>query len=114
MPQTTDQPVTARSPFGARAFILLVTYTVPLSRIDELLDEHRGWLDEHFAAGTFLVSGPQDPRVGGTIIATATSRQQIELLIPSDPLVRTGSAVYQVIEFKPTRGPYATVGGIGG
>lgn len=104
---TTGRPAHARTPFGLPTFILLVTYTVPLSRIDELLDEHRCWLDENFADGTFLVSGPQVPRTGGTIIAAARSRRQIEQLLRSDPLVRTGSATYQIIEFSPTRGPYA-------
>lgn len=107
MSQISGRPGHARTPFRLPTFILLVTYTVPLSRIDELLDEHRCWLDERFAEGTFLVSGPQVPRTGGAIIAAARSRRQIERLLPSDPLVRTGSATYQIIEFEPTRGPYA-------
>jgi uncharacterized protein YciI len=106
MSQVTGQPSLTRSPFGARTFVLLVTYTVPLSRIDELLDDHRAWLDEHFADGTFLVSGPQVPRVGGAILATAESRRQVEQVVAFDPLVLTGSASYHVVEFTPTRGPY--------
>ena len=103
----TVHPSATRSPFGSRTFVLLVSYNVPLARIDALLEDHRAWLDEHFADGTFLVSGPQVPRTGGAILATAESRLQVEQLISSDPLVRTGSASYQVIEFTPTRGPYA-------
>lgn len=103
----TTEPAEPRSPFGARSFVLLVTYVAPLPRIDALLDEHRIWLDKHFADGTFLVSGPQVPRVGGTILATAQSRRRIEELISTDPLTRTGCASYQVVEFTPTRGPYA-------
>jgi uncharacterized protein YciI len=102
-PQTARHPV----PFGARTFILLVTYTVPLPQIDELLDEHRAWLDQHFADGVFLVSGPQVPRVGGAILATAASRHQVEGLVAADPLVLAGAATYQLVEFTPTRGPYA-------
>lgn len=96
-----------RTPFRRRTFVLLVTYAVPLNRIDELLDDHRSWLDEQFAAGTFLVSGPQVPRTGGAIIATAESREHLEALVESDPLVRSGSASYEIVEFTPTRGPYA-------
>lgn len=101
--QTAPRPV----PFGARTFILLVTYTVPLSQIDELLEDHRAWLDQHFADGVFLVSGPQVPRVGGAILATGSSRHHVEDLVAADPLVLAGAASYQIVEFTPTRGPYA-------
>ena len=62
MPGTSTPPPGPRSPFGPRAFVLLVSYTGPLERVDQLLDAHRTWLDGHFADGTFLVSGPQAPR----------------------------------------------------
>lgn len=107
MSRINTHPAELRSPFGPRAFVLLVTYNAPLPRVDALLDEHRTWLDGHFADGTFLVSGPQVPRVGGTILATAASRRNIEELVATDPLVRGGAATYRVVEFTPTRGPYA-------
>lgn len=110
MSRVTTPPSGLRSPFGPRAFVLLVTYTAPLPHVDALLDSHRSWLDRHFAEGTFLVSGPQVPRIGGAILATAESRGQIDDLVESDPLVRAGSASYQVVEFTPNRGPYASTG----
>lgn len=96
--------------FPERAFVLLVEYVAPLERIDELLDVHRAWLDVHFTAGTFLVSGPRVPRVGGAILATAPSRGHVEDAVASDPLVQAGVAVYGIVEFTPTRGPYAALG----
>ena len=107
MPRTTTRPPGLRPPLGPRAFVLLVTYTAPLPRVDALLDDHRTWLDGHFAHGTFLVSGPQVPRVGGAILATAPSRRRIEDIVATDPLVLAGVASYHVVEFAPTRGPYA-------
>lgn len=106
MSHNTARPV-ERSPFGTRSFVLLITYTGALPRIDALLDQHRAWLDKHFADGTFLVSGPQVPRVGGTILATTESRRDVEHAVSTDPFVQAGVATYQVIEFTPTRGPYA-------
>jgi uncharacterized protein YciI len=106
MSHTTARPA-GRSPFGTRSFVLLITYTAPLPRIDALLDEHRAWLDKHFADGTFLVSGPQVPRVGGAILATSESRRHVEDVVSTDPFVRADIAAYQLIEFTPTRGPYA-------
>ena len=40
-------------------FVLLVTYRVPLERIDELRPAHFAYLRRHYADGTFLVSGRQ-------------------------------------------------------
>lgn len=93
--------------FASRAFVLLLTYAVPTSRIDELLGSHREWLDEQIAGGTFLVSGPQVPRTGGAILASSPSRAEIEHLVSTDPLVLEGAATYEVIEFVPARGPHA-------
>ncbi len=91
--------------FDERAFVLLVTYVVPVGRIDELLESHRQWLDEHIAGGRFLVSGPQVPRTGGVILARGTTSAQLENVVSRDPLVLAGAATYTVIEFVPSRGP---------
>ena len=68
---------------------------------------HRRFLDEHFAAGEFLASGPQVPRTGGVIIARAADRDAIEQLVAADPFTRDGLATYDVHAFLPTRGPLA-------
>lgn len=110
-PRSTDDvaggPTRHDVRLAAPAFILLLTYATPVSRVDDLLDAHRAWLDEHFADGTFLVSGPQVPRTGGAILATGTSRAQIEAIVSTDPLAVAGAATYEVVEFAPTRGPLA-------
>ena len=93
--------------FTGQAFVLLIEYTAPLERIDELLDAHRAWLDAHFEDGTFLVSGPRVPREGGTILATGESRRQLEQVVSRDPFVQADAARYQIVEFTPTRGPFA-------
>ncbi|KQX64395.1 YciI family protein [Angustibacter sp. Root456] len=107
MSLNSASPSIGRRLFAGQAFVLLVEYTAPLERIDELLDAHRAWLDSHFADGTFLVSGPRVPREGGTILATGESRSQLEQVICHDPFVQAGAARYQIVEFTPTRGPYA-------
>ena len=49
------------------ASVILVTYTAPLSRIDELLAEHRAWLARQYQAGTFIAAGRQVPRTGSEL-----------------------------------------------
>ena len=84
-------------------FVIELEYTAPLSSIDAHMAEHVAWLEEHYAAGTFLVSGRKIPRDGGIIIAVGDSREQIEALVQSDPFVSHGLARTRVIEFRPSQ-----------
>ena len=42
-------------------FVIMVNYVKPLSEIDAHLESHRRFLDEGYAAGYFLASGPRVP-----------------------------------------------------
>jgi uncharacterized protein YciI len=84
-------------------FVVVITYTAPLERIDELLPSHVQWLDEQYAAGAFLASGRRVPRVGGVILARAADRGGLEQLLTGDPFHQAGAASYEVIEFIPTK-----------
>ncbi|MFF9641444.1 YciI family protein [Kitasatospora aureofaciens] len=83
-------------------FILELTYTAALERIDEALPQHVQWLNGHYAAGTFLASGRKVPRDGGVILAVGQDRAQIEELVATDPFVRLGLTEYRVTEFLAT------------
>lgn len=84
-------------------FILLLTYKKPLAEVEKHLAAHREYLDRHFAAGTFLCSGPQNPRTGGVILCRAADRAAAEALTADDPFRIHGVAGYEIIEFAPTK-----------
>ncbi|MFC8916515.1 hypothetical protein E2C00_21950 [Streptomyces sp. WAC05374] len=84
-------------------FVLELTYTGPLERVDELLADHVAWLDTHYASGLFLASGRKNPRDGGIILATGADRALIDEITASDPLVTGGVCAYRVTEFIATR-----------
>ena len=92
---------------GVSLFLLVVTYTRPLVEVEVLLPEHRRWLDEHYADGTFLASGPRVPRDGGVILARGRSRTALAALTRTDPFARASVATYDLLEFRPNRGPFA-------
>jgi uncharacterized protein YciI len=98
----------APPPLDGSVFVLTLTYTAPLERIDALLPAHRRWLDEHYAAGTFLASGPRNPRDGGVILARGRSQADLVALVREDPFAQEEVADYAIVEFQPTRGPLAT------
>jgi uncharacterized protein YciI len=81
-------------------FVLLLTYTKPLSEVDALMGEHVAWLNEHYDAGRFLVSGRRIPRTGGVILARGDDQEEIEALAASDPFVSAGVATCEVILFR--------------
>ncbi|WP_033215699.1 YciI family protein [Kitasatospora phosalacinea] len=83
-------------------FILELTYTAPLERVDALLPAHIAWLERHYAAGTFLASGRKVPRDGGVILAVAPDRSAVEAIAATDPFVPAGVADYRITEFLAT------------
>jgi uncharacterized protein YciI len=80
-------------------FILDLTYTAPLERVDAALPAHSEWLDAHYASGVFLASGRKLPPDGGVIIAVGEDRAKIEEIVKSDPFSVAGVAEYAITEF---------------
>jgi uncharacterized protein YciI len=83
-------------------FVVSLTYTAPLARIDAFLEAHRAFLAEQYARGLFLMSGRKEPRDGGIIIAHAASRAELESVLRDDPFQQAGVARYEITEFVPT------------
>ena len=81
-------------------FILELTYTAGLARIDAAMKAHMRWLNAQYAAGHFLVSGRKLPRDGGIILAVGKDRQQIEAIAREDPFHQHGLADFRIVEFR--------------
>lgn len=84
-------------------YIVSLTYTASLERIDDALPAHRAFLDAQFAAGLFIAAGPTVPRDGGVIVASNMERTRLDAILASDPFALQGLAAYTVTEFKATR-----------
>lgn len=83
-------------------FIAILTYKKPLSEVDRFLQAHREYLAEHYAAGDFIASGPQTPRVGGVIMIKANDRTAVDAIIAQDSFNINDIADYQIVEFAPS------------
>ena len=83
-------------------FIAILIYKKPLEEVDRFLQAHRDYLAEHYAAGDFIASGPQTPRIGGVIMIKADNRVAVDCIIAQDPFNINGIADYQIVEFTPT------------
>ncbi|WP_303042189.1 YciI family protein [uncultured Duncaniella sp.] len=83
-------------------FIAILTYKKPIEEVDRFLQAHRDYLAEHYAAGDFIASGPQTPRIGGVIMIKADNREAVDSIIVQNPFNINGIADYQIVEFTPT------------
>jgi len=81
-------------------FVLLLTYVKPLEEVDALMRKHMAWLNDHYDAARFVVSGRRIPRTGGVIVARGDDRKEMESIAASDPFVSGGVATVEVIQFR--------------
>ena len=81
-------------------FVVELMYKADLKEIDAKMRAHMAFLNKHYAAGRFLVSGRKVPRDGGIILALGKSRDEIESLMREDPFCKHGLAEFRVIEFR--------------
>jgi uncharacterized protein YciI len=81
-------------------FMIELVYVAELRQIDAAMAAHVAYLQKHYGAGTFVMSGRKVPREGGIIIATGTDRDAIEAIVREDPFVARGLATYKVVQFR--------------
>jgi len=84
-------------------FVFILDYLVPLTQVDTYLEAHRQFLDTHYRSGKLVASGPRPERVGGVILSTATSIQEAQDIMKSDPFYVHNVAKYTIFEFDATK-----------
>lgn len=84
-------------------FLLLSRYVKSTEEIDRVLPAHREFLDRYYKSGLFIVSGPQEPRVGGVIVTADVPREVIDAALAEDPFIRESISEYEIIEFRITK-----------
>ncbi|WP_174873632.1 YciI family protein [Vogesella oryzae] len=83
-------------------YVVSLSYTAPLNRIDELVPAHIAWLQAAYRDGLLLASGRKLPRTGGVILARRMPREQLDALLAQDPFRQAGVAEYSITEFAPS------------
>jgi uncharacterized protein YciI len=84
-------------------FIIELTYLMSAEQLAEIVTEHRAYLQIGYDAGKLLFSGPQNPRVGGIVVARGESLEEIQQFFSNDPYQKKGAASYRFIEFSPVK-----------
>ena len=81
-------------------FVIELTYKAALTEIDKHMKAHVAFLNKHYAAGRFVVSGRKIPREGGIIVAVGGTKPEVEAVMREDPFVARGLADLRVVEFR--------------
>lgn len=88
-------------------FLLVSRYTAPPERVEELVPEHRAYLQRLQDDGLLVVSGRRSPWTGGVIVLRGT-REQVDAAVAADPFTREGVAETDVVAFEPLFGECAS------
>lgn len=84
-------------------FIIELTYKKAMSEADKFLEAHRAFLDAEYAKGTFVASGPKNPRDGGIILAREMERAELEDILKKDPFYTEEIAHFKITDFQVTK-----------
>lgn len=87
--------------------VVILTYKAPLSVIEAHVVAHRAYLDAHYEKGNFLVSGPQEPRTGGVILAKGITKDALIQVMESDPFILHGLSDYEITSFSPNKAHFS-------
>lgn len=84
-------------------FIVEITYIAPLESIEKVVSNHRIFLQAGYDAGKLLMSGPQEPKVGGIIIVRGETKEEVVSFFSKDPYNLSELVEYRFIEFNPVK-----------
>lgn len=82
--------------------IAISKYKKSLAEVDVHRPAHWEYLKSLFDAKKLLVSGRQNPPVGGVIIANKATLEEFKQILDEDPFSKAGVAEYQIIDFDPS------------
>ena len=81
-------------------FVVELIYKAALADLDAAMAAHVTFLNKHYDAGHFLISGRKVPRDGGVIVAAGIDREQLDAVMRADPFCERGLADFRIIEFR--------------
>jgi len=79
-------------------FIVLLEFSTHADHASQHLEGHARWLSRGFDDGVFLLAGSLQPKRGGTILAHATTRDELERRVEADPFVFAKVVSAQILE----------------
>jgi uncharacterized protein YciI len=82
-------------------FIVLLKFSDNAGKAAEHMAAHNAWLGRGFADGVFLLAGSLQPRLGGAILAHATSLPELQARVTEDPFVAERVVAAEILAVSP-------------
>lgn len=82
-------------------FVILLRFSGEKDRAVELMGGHNGWLARGFADGVFLLAGSLQPKLGGAILAHATTLPELQARVSEDPFVAERIVEAEILSITP-------------
>lgn len=84
-------------------FVVLLKFTGDKSRVSQLLDGHKRWIERGFADGVFTLVGSLQSGAGGAVLVHGISRSDLEAMLNEDPFVVENVVISEILEINPSR-----------
>jgi uncharacterized protein YciI len=84
-------------------FIVLLELSINRGQSQRHLPGHQQWLQRGFDDGVFVLAGGLEPRLGGAIVAQASSRSELERRVEADPFVAEKVVSARILEISPSK-----------
>lgn len=84
-------------------FMILLKFSDHREQASRFVQGHNEWLKQGFDDGVFLLAGSLQPKLGGGIMAHATSRSELESRVASDPFVVEKIVEAEILELTPSK-----------
>ncbi|MBN9439824.1 YciI family protein [Bosea sp. (in: a-proteobacteria)] len=82
-------------------FVILLRFSGEKDRAAELMGGHNAWLARGFADGVFLLAGSLQPKLGGAILAHATTLPELQARVSEDPFVAERIVEAEILSITP-------------
>jgi uncharacterized protein YciI len=83
----------------SQVFIVDLKYIVPLTELDEHMEDHVQYLKKYYEKNVFVASGRKVPRTGGIILALAKDEDELKKILMEDPFYKHRLADFSITHF---------------
>lgn len=84
-------------------YVVFLRFSKNKAQAGPLMDGHRQWITRGFDDGVFLLVGSIQPNQGGALLASNTTRAELEDRLNEDPFVAADVVTAEITEIIPSR-----------
>lgn len=84
-------------------YVVFLRFSNNKAQAGPLMDGHKQWINRGFDEGVFLLVGSMQPNLGGALLASNTTRADLEARVTQDPFVAADVVTAEITEITPAR-----------